>query len=160
MNRGYVYSSQFISDDQAAAEFLRKNPKAPQSPRVVKFRTGCYKRQWVENVVAIGNAGGFVEPLEATALMIICGNIQMLMEILNRSLFQPTPGMRTILNQYTGKSWGDIRDFLAVHYQLNTALDTPFWQHCRADADLGGAAALVDFYQENGPNGFLPLPAF
>lgn len=154
VNRGYVYSSQFISDDQAAAEFLRKNPKAPQSPRVVKFRTGCYKRQWVENVVAIGNAGGFVEPLEATALMIICGNIQMLVEILNRSLFQPTPGMRTIFNQYTGKSWDDIRDFLATHYQLNTALDTPFWQHCRADTDLGGAAALVDFYQENGPNGF------
>ena len=41
INRGYVYSSQAISDDEAAAEFLRKNPKAPQSPRVVKFRSGA-----------------------------------------------------------------------------------------------------------------------
>ena len=43
VNRGYVYCSQAISDDDAAEEFLRKNPKAPKSPRVVKFRCGCYR---------------------------------------------------------------------------------------------------------------------
>ena len=66
INRGYVCCSQAISDDDAAAdEFLRKNPKAPQAPRIVKFRSGCHQRPWVENVGAIGNACGFVEPLEA-----------------------------------------------------------------------------------------------
>src|SRR5690606_10251282 len=62
VNRGYVYSSQFISDDEATAEFLRKNPKVSTTPRIVRFRSGRYKRLWVDNVVAIGNAGGFVEP--------------------------------------------------------------------------------------------------
>ena len=154
VNRGYVYSSSFISDEQAAEEFLRKNPKAPKSPRIVKFRSGCYRRQGVENVVAIGNAGGFVEPLEATALMIVCGNLQTLVEMLNRSRLQPTPSLRDLFNELTGRGWADIRDFLALHYKHNTALDTPFWQHCRAETKLGAIEELVKFYEENGPTGF------
>src|SRR6185436_5095512 len=67
INRGYVYSSAFISDDAAREELLRKNPKVATVPRVVRFRSGRYERSWVGNVVAVGNAAGFVEPLEATA---------------------------------------------------------------------------------------------
>ncbi len=154
INRGYVYSSQAISDDEAADEFLRKNPKAPKSPRVVKFRSGCYRRQWVENVVAIGNAAGFVEPLEATALMIVCSETQTLVEMLTRSRLAPTPTWREMFNDLAAAGWRDIRDFLALHYKLNTALDTPFWRHCRADTDLAGIQPLLDFYAENGPTGF------
>lgn len=154
INRGYVYSSDFISDDQAVDEFRRRNPKLPEDPRVVRFRSGCHRRQWVANVVAIGNAGGFVEPLEATALMIVCGNLQMLVEMLHRSRLAPTPSLRDLFNELSGRSWDDIRDFLALHYKFNTAPDTAFWRHCREDTDLGDAAALVDFYRENGPNGF------
>ena len=66
INRGYVYSSKFIGDEAARQEFLTKNPKVSNEPRVVKFRTGRYARNWVGNVVGIGNAVGFVEPLEAT----------------------------------------------------------------------------------------------
>ena len=58
INRGYVYSSRFISDDEARAEFLRKNPKAPADARVVKFRSGRFARPWVGNVIGIGNAAG------------------------------------------------------------------------------------------------------
>jgi tryptophan halogenase len=154
VNRGYVYSSSFISDEQAEEEFLRKNPKAPKSPRIVKFRSGCYRRQWVENVVAIGNSGGFVEPLEATALMIVCGNLQTLVEMLNRSRLMPTPTLRDLFNELTGKGWADIRDFLALHYKLNRAPQTSFWDHCRADTKLGNLSGLMDFYEENGPTGF------
>ncbi|HET6410354.1 MAG TPA: tryptophan halogenase family protein [Chthoniobacteraceae bacterium] len=154
INRGYVYSSQFISDDEAASEFLRKNPKAPRSPRVVKFRSGCYRRLWVENVVAIGNSGGFVEPLEATALMIVCAHVQTLLEMLNRSHLSPTPTWRALYNDLASQGWTDIRDFLALHYRLNTALDTPFWRHCREETDVSNIAGLLEFYAENGPTGF------
>jgi tryptophan 7-halogenase len=154
VNRGYVYSSQAISDDEAAAEFLRKNPKAPASPRVVKFRSGCYRRLWVENVVAIGNSGGFVEPLEATALMIVCGHVQTLLEMLHRSHLTPTPTWRALYNDLGWQGWADIRDFLALHYKLNTAPETPFWRHCREDTDVSSIAGLLEFYAENGPTGF------
>jgi tryptophan halogenase len=154
VNRGYVYSSQAISDDQAADEFLRKNPKAPQAPRVVKFRSGCYKRLWVGNVVAIGNAGGFVEPLEATALMIVCSHCKTLVDFLNHSSLEPTVSIRSLYNDLVANTWTDIRDFLGLHYQSNSAMDTPFWKHCQADTDLSGIGGLLEFYEENGPTGF------
>lgn len=154
VNRGYVYSSAFISDEAAAEEFLRKNPKAPKSPRVVKFKSGCYKRLWVDNVLTIGNAGGFVEPLEATALMIVCSHCKTFVDFLKHSSLEPTPTMRNLYNDLTAATWADIRDFLGLHYQANTAMDTPFWQHCRNETDLSGIGALLEFYEENGPTGF------
>ena len=152
INRGYVYSSQAISDEAACAEFLGKNPKAPQSPRVVRFRSGRYRRVWVENVVAIGNAAGFVEPLEATALMMVTQQCETLIGLLAQVALRPTPSLRDLYNRLTGEAFDVIRDFLALHYRLNTRLDNDFWRHCRADTDLGALGPLLDFYQENGPS--------
>ncbi len=154
IDRGYVYCSEMISDDDAAAEFLAKNPKAPSSPRVVRFRSGCYRRLWVDNVVTIGNAGGFVEPLEATALMIVCSHCKTFVDFLKHSELEPTPGLRDLYNDLTAATWADIRDFLGLHYKLNTALDTPYWKRCREETDLSGIGALLEFYGENGPTGF------
>jgi tryptophan halogenase len=154
VNRGYVYSSQFISDDEAAAEFKRKNPKVPEAPRIVKFRSGCYRRLWVDNVIGVGNSGGFVEPLEATALMIVCSHCQTFVDFLLHCELEPTPTMRDLYNELVAQSWSDIRDFLGLHYKVNHAPDTPFWRHCREDTDLSGIGSLLEFYEENGPTGF------
>ncbi len=154
VNRGYVFSSAFISDDEAAAEFKRKNPKVPESPRVVKFRSGCYKRLWVDNVVGIGNAGGFVEPLEATALMIVCSHCKTLVDFLLHNSLEPTETMRALYNDMVDLNWRDISNFLGLHYQVNTAMDTPFWKHCREETDLSAIGELLEFYKENGPTGF------
>jgi tryptophan halogenase len=153
INRGYVYCSQSISDDDAAAEFHSKNPKVPDSMRVVKFRSGRYRRMWVDNVVAIGNSGGFVEPLEATALMVVCAECDAILETLGESGLEPTPTMRDFYNRHVANTWDEIRDFLALHYKLNTRLDTSFWQQCRADTEMSGLDAFLEFYAENGPSG-------
>lgn len=154
VNRGYVYASGAISDDEACQEFLTRNPKAPTSPRVVKFRSGCYKRTWVDNVVAIGNAAGFVEPLEATALMVVCAEVQTLIDLLKHCALEPTPTMRGLFNKVMTRTWEEIRDFLALHYKLNTQRDTPFWKQCREETDVSNIGALLEFYRENGPTGF------
>lgn len=151
INRGYVFSSAFISDADAEAELRRKNPKVEKT-RLVPFRSGVYRRTWVDNVVAIGNAAGFVEPLEATALMVICGEMQALASGLLECDAAPTESLRRIYNRFIGSVWDEVRDFLAVHYRFNTRLDTPFWQHCRAATPLRTAEEIVEFYQENGPN--------
>jgi len=155
INRGYVFASQSISDEDAIAEFQRQNPKVPASLRVVKFRSGRYRRLWVDNVLAVGNAGGFVEPLEATALMVVCGQCRDFIESLRQCEWSPSPTLVRLYNEMEGERWDEIRDFLSLHYKLNTRLDTPFWQHCRADTELGGAARILEFYQENGPAGFI-----
>jgi tryptophan halogenase len=152
INRGYVFSSRFISDDDARAEFTRKNPKAAKDGRVVHFRSGRYRRPWVGNVVAIGNAAGFVEPLEATALMLIATEARSLVDTLMESQQQPSPGVIEIFNRGNTTLWDYTRDFLAVHYKYNTLLNTPFWQHAREHTPLGLAQPVVDFYEENGPS--------
>jgi len=152
INRGYVYASAFVTDEEALAEFLRKNPKVANTPRVVKFRTGRSARNWVGNVVGIGNAVGFVEPLEATALQVICVEVSTLADSLVDSQCEPTPTLIELYNRFNAQAWDDIRDFLAVHYAFNTRLDTPFWLACRSDTQLHGAQFLVDFYRENGPS--------
>jgi tryptophan 7-halogenase len=119
---------------------------------VVRFRSGRYARNWVGNVVGIGNSVGFVEPLEATALQVICVECSTLADSLLDSLGEPTPTLIELYNRFNSQAWDDIRDFLAVHYAFNTRLDTPFWQACRSDTKLHGAQFLVDFYRENGPS--------
>jgi tryptophan halogenase len=152
INRGYVYSSRFISDDAALEELLRKNPKVSTSPRSVKFRSGRYERSWVGNVVAIGNSAGFVEPLEATALQVICVEVSTLADALLDSLCEPNPSIVKLYNRYNADQWDDIRNFLAVHYKFNTRLNTPFWTACQNDTALHGAEEIVEFYRENGPS--------
>jgi tryptophan halogenase len=151
VNRGYVYSSAFISDEDADAEFRRKNPKV-QKTRVVKFRSGHYPKSWVGNVVAIGNSGGFVEPLEATALFVISNACRGLVVALADCEFDPTQTLRDSYNRTVARMWEEIRDFLAIHYRYNTRLDTPFWKHCRSDTALHGADIIVRYYEENGPS--------
>jgi len=153
IHRGYVYGSAFISDEAAREEFLKKNPKAdPNDTRVVKFRSGRYERSWVGNVVGIGNSAGFVEPLESTALQVICVECSSLTDALLDCECEPTPTMVKLYNRYNGDQWDDIRNFLAVHYKFNTRYDTPFWQAVRADAKLHGAEPIVEWFQENGPS--------
>ena len=151
INRGYVYSGDFISDEEADAEFRQANPKVEKT-RVVRFRTGRYERAWVKNVVAIGNASGFVEPLEATSLGAIAGQCQGVAESLVECDAFVHPSLVTQFNRRNANSWDQIRRFLAIHFKFNTRLDTPYWQACRADADLGDAQDIVEYYQEVGPS--------
>ena len=118
----------------------------------MKFRSGRYQRAWVDNVMAIGNACGFVEPLESTALMVICWQCQTFVELVNYVGF--TAENQELFNKVWSATWDELRDFLSIHYKFNTLLDTPFWQQCRNDADVARLANLLEFYEENGPTGF------
>ncbi len=151
INRGYVYASDFVSDDDAEAEFRGRNPLIEETS-IVRFRSGRFENAFVKNVVAIGNSAGFVEPLEATAIAAICTSSRALAETLRANHGRITPAVRREFNHHNARSWDTIADFLAVHYRFNGMLDTPFWQACRADVDLRGAERIVSYYQENGPS--------
>jgi tryptophan halogenase len=151
VDRGYVYSSDFISDDEAEREFLEKNPRATTT-RFVKFVSGRHERAWVKNVVGIGNASSFVEPLESTALGVICLDSFALAESLADSDRVVRPTQVRLYNERGALTVDLVRRFLAVHYKFNTRLQTPFWRACIADVDLVGAEEYVEFYQETGPS--------
>ncbi len=151
INRGYVFSSAFMSDDEAQAEFKRKNP-ALGSVRAVPFPAGAYRESWIGNVIALGNSAGFVEPLEATAIGMICDGVLNTVRVFEASGCRPMEAQRKQFNTMTFKNWTIIRDFLALHYKYNTRLNTPFWQAARADVALGDLGPLCEFYEAVGPD--------
>ena len=151
VNRGYVFCSKFISDEQAELEFRTKNPKA-NIAKVIRFNTGVRRRVWVKNVIAIGNSAGFVEPLEATAIAMICDSAVRLVKALKASGNHIVPIQRDIFNRVVFENWIIIRDFLALHYKFNDRLNTPFWKAARADVNIGEVQQLVDYYRSVGPD--------
>jgi tryptophan halogenase len=142
----------YLSDEEALAEFLTKNPKVSNQPRVVPFRSGRYERSWVGTVVAVGNASGFVEPLEATALAQLIYEARWLVEKLRGCHGKPDDATRDDYNLIIGRAWDEIRDFLAFHYKFNTRLDTPFWKHCREHTSLGDFESVYQAYRRLGPS--------
>ena len=115
------------------------------------FAAADTKTIGANNVAAIGNASGFVEPLEATALHLIAQQLVSLCELLRDTGLTIDPFSQKLSNDLFRGTWDEVRDFLALHYKFNRKLDTPYWQHCREHTDLGDAQPLVDLYRQIGP---------
>ena len=152
ITRGYVHSSAFCSLDEARDELLAKNPQIEGDTQVIGFQCGRYANAWNKNVVAIGNSAGFIEPLEATALHLICDQIWFLANTLIDSERRLMDKAIDLENKRFRIMFDGVRDFLDVHYKFNRRLDTPFWQQCRNDISLHGAKDFVDYYREAGPS--------
>jgi tryptophan halogenase len=150
----YVYSSDFLKEEQAEEEFRRQNPRVGAT-RLTRFIPGYYRRCWVQNVIAMGRAGGLVEPLAATGLGMTASQAQLLASSLAEGSRQVRDTHRLHYNRYLAQSWCAVRDFLSVHYRFNRRLDTPFWNFCREATPLHDSQAVVDYYLENGPATFL-----
>ena len=129
MSSGYVYSSSFLGDDEAEAE-LRRYWKSAQVEGLdalkVRFETGKLQRTWVNNCIAIGLAGGFVEPLESTGLAITQMGIEMAASMLDARYYDEE--MVTRYNSHLSKFYTDIVQFIIAHYCLTSREDTPFWR--------------------------------
>jgi glycine/D-amino acid oxidase-like deaminating enzyme len=143
---GYAYSSAHTSDEQAEADlrsYLSDSGTAPDREtddfRQIKFDPGHREVLWHRNCVAIGLSGGFVEPLEASALVMIELSAKMLSEQLpaNRAV------MDIVAKRFNDKflyHWHRIIEFLKLHYALSERKDSDYWRdNCRAEtipADL------------------------
>lgn len=147
-HRGYVFSSDFCNEDQAWEEMVRLNPEI-KNPVTVKFMSGKMESFWLKNVVGIGNAYGFVEPLESTGIHMIIEEIKMLSD--NFPVRKSDYAIRKIINEKISLQWDYLRWYLAVHYKFNHRLQTPFWQECQRKTDISGVQDLIDLYQEEGP---------
>ncbi len=147
-HRGYVYASAFCTEEQALAEMRAKNPGMGDH-WTVKFRSGRRPYFVRGNTVAVGNAYGFVEPLESTAIHMALIHIVRLLRLLDPEA-APEDRDRANANRRVGGHWDYLRWFLAVHYRFNHRLDTPFWRQCRETVNVSGFQDVLDDFAEHG----------
>jgi tryptophan halogenase len=145
---GHVYCSSQISDDEAAAVLLRNlDGEALADPRPIRFTTGRRRRFWNRNVVALGLAAGFLEPLESTSIHMVQSGIERVIKYL------PNGALRdadiAAYNTETGFEWERVRDFIILHYHVNTRSE-PFWQMCAAMPVPETLAAKLALFCANG----------
>lgn len=149
VGNGYVYSSAHLSDD-AAAEALLCAIEAPAlaDPRILRFRAGRRRRSWVGNVIAVGLASGFLEPLESTSIYLAQAAI---MELI--ALF-PLGGIadsdRRAFNGAVDYEYDRIRDFLILHYHVTMRDDSPFWDHVRTMAVPDSLSEKLELFRAAG----------
>jgi flavin-dependent dehydrogenase len=139
---GHVYSSAHISEDEATAQLLAyieetAGDKAAANvvPRKIRFQPGHRQEFWHRNCIAIGMSSGFVEPLEASALVMIELAAGMIAEQL-----PPTRDVMDIVakryNQKFLRHWDQIVEFLKLHYVLSARDDSPYWRDNHAATSI------------------------
>jgi tryptophan halogenase len=134
---GHVYSSRH-TDEAGAERELRAylGPRGRDLPmRKIPIRSGHRETFWKGNCVAVGLAAGFLEPLEASAIVLI--------ELSAKMIAEQMPAVREVMdivarrfNATTHYRWGRIIDFLKLHYVLSKREDTAFWRDNRDKATI------------------------
>jgi tryptophan halogenase len=126
---GYVYASAFTSEQRAADLLLDSLPAgALADPRLIRFTAGHRKALWSHNCVAIGLAGGFLEPLESTSIQLIQTSIARLIEFFPARGIDPA--VRAEFNRLTANEYAGIRDFIILHY-ASAQREGALWDYVR-----------------------------
>ncbi len=153
---GCVYSSRFISDDRARAildEYIatHASPAGDYSVRKIEFPTGYRERFWVGNCLAVGLSAGFVEPLEASAIVLIELSLKALTDAFPSSRAR-MPFLAERFNAQFTTRWERIVEFLKLHYALSERGE-PYWRAQRDGATIPARLGeLLELWRDQPPS--------
>ena len=151
---GCVYSSAYMDEERARA-VLAGHPgvgKAAQEARMITFEPGYRARQWVGNCVAVGMAGGFVEPLESTGIVVIEAAAAMIAEML--PFAGPVDASAPRFNMLMSARYDNLVNFLKLHYCLSKR-EEPYWRDNVDPASIPEALqAMLERWRHRPPGRF------
>jgi tryptophan 7-halogenase len=149
IGNGHVFSSNHISEDEAAAILLANlDGEAMADPRTIRFVTGRRRKCWVRNVVAIGLSSGFIEPLESTSIHLIQTGINRLLDLLPAG--EISDATRDDYNERSAFEMERIRDFIILHYHANQREGEEFWDELRAMEVPETLQHKIDLFRSSG----------
>ncbi len=127
IGNGYVYSSAFISPDQAEMELRKKLGllESDTAARHLKMKVGRVEKHWYKNCLAVGLSQGFIEPLEATALHLVQETILGFAESFEAGNF--TDSQQQKFNHSINQRFDGVRNYIHCHYLVSSRRDTDYW---------------------------------
>jgi tryptophan 7-halogenase len=145
---GHVYCSEHISDEHALASLNADlDGEAISEPNFLRFKAGIRNKPWNKNVVSLGLASGFIEPLESTSIHLIQTAIARLMTNFPDKTFNQADIDH--YNRRTRTEFEHVRDFIVLHYKATERDDSPFWRYCRTMQIPSSLADRIAIYREN-----------
>lgn len=149
IGNGHVYSSRFMSDDEAINILLNNlDGETLAEPRPIKFTTGKRKKIWNKNCVALGLASGFMEPLESTSIHLVQFALGKLIDMFPREDFSPVDTNE--FNRQLSAEYEHIRDFIITHYHVTERNDSAFWDYCRTMEVPDSVTRKLELFKANG----------
>ncbi len=146
---GYVYSSRFISDEDARAEFLAAIGSDPLAePRVLRFTGGMRREIWRGNCLALGLSSGFLEPLESTSIHLVFINLFRFLDHFPAS--KPEPALINRFNRLAADEIEEVRDFLILHYAPSQRRDSDYWRYVTSMELPDSLAAKLELFRREG----------
>ena len=146
---GHVYCSDYMSDDEAARILLAHLDARPLAdPRPLRFTTGRRRKFWNGNCVALGLAGGFMEPLESTSLHLVQSAVFRLLSLLPLAATGDAAAEEEF-NRLSIAEFEQIRDFIILHYAANRR-DEPFWRDCGTMSIPDSLAHRIELFRSRG----------
>jgi hypothetical protein len=106
------------------------------------MKVGRVTEHWNRNCLAVGLSQGFIEPLEATALLFIQRTVEHFVEALEAG--DLSEGARSRYNERLNRHFEGTRDYIVTHYKTNSRTDTEYWRANAANTNL--SAALLELY--------------
>ena len=153
---GYVFASDFCSDEQAVREISEAHGKEITPARIIRFKSGYFKHGLLFNCASIGLSSSFVEPLEATAISTSIQQARMIASML--PTFNSDSSAQRKLYQLRYESLlENIVTMVALHY-ISDRTDTEMWR-AQQNAKLPETLSfLLDLWKERMPEIFdIPL---
>jgi tryptophan halogenase len=149
IGNGHVYSSRFISDEDAASVLMNSLDGNPlDEPRLIQYITGRRTTFWKKNCVAVGLSSGFLEPLESTSIHLIQTALMRILANFPNSTFAQAD--IDYYNRETRLEYEGIRDFIIAHYYVTERDDSPFWNYCRTMQIPDTLAQRLQTFRSNG----------